>query len=66
MANNKKVEKQVKYKANKTFKVFVADKGLLSESQYKNLLKGEAVSLKDVPKKQMNYLLTNNLIIKEQ
>tara|TARA_R110002020_G_scaffold80149_2_gene200122 strand:+ start:499 stop:699 length:201 start_codon:yes stop_codon:yes gene_type:complete len=66
MANNKKVEKQVKYKANKTFKVFVSDKGLLSESQYKNLLKGEAVSLKDVPKKQMNYLLTNNLIIKEQ
>ena len=30
MANNKKVEKQVKYKASKSFKVFVSDKGLLS------------------------------------
>ena len=66
MANNKKVEKQVKYKANKTFNVFMSDKGLLSEPQYKNLLKGEAVSLKGVPEKQMTYLLTNNLIIREQ
>ena len=66
MANNKKVEKQIKYKANKTFKVFMSNKGLLNESQYKKLLKGEAVFLKDVPEKQMNYLLANNLITREQ
>jgi hypothetical protein len=65
MANNKKIEKQVKFKAGKDFKVFVSSKGFLSESQFKSLKKGEAVSLEGVPDKQMKYLLTNNLIIKE-
>ena len=55
MANNKKIEKKIKFKASKNFNVFVSDKGFLSESQFKGLKKGEAVCLDGVPEKQMKY-----------
>ena len=65
MANNSKLPKKVKYKANDGYKDMMPNNGLLSEAQHKKLLNGDSVELKNVPEKQMNYLLANNLIIKE-
>ena len=58
----KKTKKTITYKAKSTFKTFVTNKGLLSDDQYKDLLGGKSVELNDVPSKQMNYLIANNLI----
>jgi|7_EtaG_2_1085326.scaffolds.fasta_scaffold25253_3 hypothetical protein len=52
------------YKATRGYKAFMSNKGLLSEEQHKKLLKGEAVDLKGASEKQLQYLLTNNLIKK--
>ena len=38
------------------------NKGLLTQAQHKALTQGQSDELKNVPKKQMNYLLANNLI----
>jgi|TARA_Y100001963_G_scaffold156788_1_gene251251 hypothetical protein len=65
MANNSKKEKKEKYRANDGYKSMMPNNGLLSEAQHKKLLSGDSVELKNVPQKQMNYLLANNLIIKE-
>ena len=64
MAKDDKKPKVVKYKATKSFKNIVSNKGSMSESQYKSLLKGDSVEMKDVTHKQMNYLIANNLIEK--
>jgi len=50
------------YKATDNYKIFRSDKGLLTADQHEKLLKGESVSLKGVPDKQLKYLITNNLI----
>ena len=50
------------YTATDVFKKVVTNKGLLTDAQYKKLVKGEAVNLKGVPDKQMRYLVANNLI----
>ena len=58
-----KQKKEKAYKATKEFKKMMPNEGLLAVSQYKALLKGTSVGLADVPIKQMNYLLSNNLIV---
>ena len=50
------------YTATSGYKEFMPNKGALSESQHKKLLKGDAVDLKGAPEKQIKYLVTNNLI----
>ena len=50
------------FKATDSYKIFMSNKGLLTETQHEKLLKGESVSLKGVPDKQLKYLITNNLI----
>ena len=65
MANNSKIAKKEKYRANDGYKSMMPNNGLLSEAQHKKLLKGDSVELKNVPEKQMNYLIANNLIINE-
>ena len=52
------------YKANSGFKSIMTDKGLLTEDQYTDLLEGKATDLTGASDKQMNYLITNNLISK--
>ena len=64
MAEEKKSSNINAYKATAGYKAIMSNKGLLSESQHKKLLKGEAADLKNVPEKQMKYLLINNLIEK--
>jgi len=64
MANKSASSKKISYKATRGYKAFMSNKGLLSSDQHKKLLKGDAVELKGVPEKQMQYLLTNNLIKK--
>ncbi len=56
-AKNKNV-----YSATNAYKVFMPNKGLLTDAQHKKLLKGEAVDMANVPAKQMQYLVMNNLI----
>tara|TARA_Y100001951_G_scaffold27405_1_gene21317 strand:+ start:188 stop:382 length:195 start_codon:yes stop_codon:yes gene_type:complete len=50
------------YTATEEYKTFMPNKGALSETQHKKLLKGEAVDLKGAPEKQVNYLVVNKLI----
>ena len=50
------------YMANDGYKTFMPDKGLLTDDQHKKLLNGESADLSSVSQKQMQYLLTNNLI----
>ena len=50
------------YVAKDGYKTFMSDKGLLTEDQHKQLLGGESADLSGVSQKQMQYLLTNNLI----
>tara|TARA_R100001244_G_scaffold37951_1_gene34469 strand:- start:247 stop:441 length:195 start_codon:yes stop_codon:yes gene_type:complete len=50
------------YTATSGYKEFMPNKGGLSETQHKKLLKGEAVNLKGAPDKQIKYLVVNNLI----
>ena len=50
------------YTATKEYKALMPNKGALSETQHKKLLKGEAVDLKGAPEKQVNYLVVNKLI----
>jgi hypothetical protein len=50
------------FKATDSYKIFMSNKGLLTDGQHEKLLKGESVSLKGVPNKQLKYLITNNLI----
>ncbi len=57
-----KAQKKTGYKATKSFKSIMTDKGLLSQTQYKALTQGQSDELKGVPQKQMSYLLANNLI----
>ena len=57
-----KTKKVTTYKATSTFKTFVTNKGLLGDDQYKDLLGGKSVELNNVPSKQMDYLIANNLI----
>ena len=60
--SKKKEKKVTTYKATSTFKTFVTNKGLLGDDQYKDLLGGKSVELNNVPSKQMDYLIANNLI----
>ena len=64
MANSSNKVSKDTYKEMDGYKVFMSNRGLLSESQHKKLLKGESVDLKDAPDKQLQYLLVNNLIKK--
>ena len=64
MAEEKKSSNINAYKATDGYKAIMSNKGLLSEAQHKKLLKGEAADLKNVPEKQMRYLLINKLIEK--
>ena len=57
-----KAQKKKGYKATKAFKSFMPNKGLLTQAQHKALTQGQSDELKNVPEKQMNYLLANNLI----
>mgnify|MGYP003152736923 CR=1 FL=1 len=50
------------FKATDMYKIFMSNKGLLTEKQHEQLLKGESVILKGTPEKQLKYLITNNLI----
>ena len=54
--------KKKAYKATKMFKKVMSGEGLLSKDQYKALTQGKADELKNVPEKQMRYLLVNQLI----
>ena len=64
MAEEKKTSNKNAYKATGRYRSIMSNKGLLSEAQHKKLLKGEAADLKNVPDKQMRYLLINKLIEK--
>ena len=57
-----KTVKKKAFKATESFKKMVTNKGLMSDEQYKALLKNQSCDMKNVPDKQMQYLLTNNLI----
>ena len=61
MAKPKEINNNI-YKATGDFKKLMANKGLLSEEQFKKLKKGESVDLSGVPFKQLNYLTVNNLV----
>ena len=50
------------YTATAGYKIFMPNKGALSEAQHQKLLKGEAVNLKGAPDKQIKYLVVNKLI----
>ena len=50
------------YKATTGYKTFVSNPGLLTKEQHETLLNGESVNLTGVSEKQMQYLITNNLI----
>mgnify|MGYP003147836822 CR=1 FL=1 len=50
------------YEATDSYKIFMSEKGLLTEDQHKGLLKGDSVDLTGASEKQMAYLITNNLI----
>ena len=52
------------YKATDGYKTFMSNQGLLTIDQHEKLLKGESVDLTGASSKQMQYLLSNNLIIK--
>jgi hypothetical protein len=58
---NKNNSKDV-YKATSSYKTFMTGNGLLTKEQHKDLLGGKKTNLKGVPEKQLQYLLTNNLI----
>jgi hypothetical protein len=52
------------YKATSNYKIFMSSPGLLTEEQHEALLGGAEVDLTGASEKQMQYLLTNNLIHK--
>ena len=52
------------YKATDGYKTFMTNQGLLTEDQHSKLLKGEPVDLTGASEKQMQYLTSNNLIVK--
>ena len=52
------------YKATSDYKNIMSNKGLLTEDQHEKLLSGESVNLTGASEKQMQYLITNNLISK--
>ena len=52
------------YKATDAYKTFMPDQGLLTKDQHEKLLKGDSVNLSKASAKQMQYLVTNNLIVK--
>ena len=52
------------YKATDAYKVFMPNQGALTEEQHNKLLKGDSVNLSKASEKQVQYLITNNLIVK--
>ena len=50
------------YKAMPGYKKFMGGPGALTDEQHEALLSNQSVDLSGVPEKQMNYLITNNLI----
>ena len=62
MAKDETAKNKNLYTATADYKKVMSNQGLLTEVQHKKLLKGDAVNLANVPTKQMQYLVTNNLI----
>ena len=52
------------FRATKNYKLFMPNRGLLTENQHNKLLKGDSVDLSVAPDKQIKYLIANNLISK--
>ena len=52
------------YKPTEYYSIFMKDPGFLTEDQHNKLKKGETVNLKNINKKQFDYLIINNLIEK--
>ena len=62
MAKDLKSKNKKMYSATSDYKLFMKNRGSLTDAQHKKLLKGESVNLSGVPDKQMVYLVANNLI----
>ena len=62
MAKEATAKNKNDYTATADYKKVMSNQGLLTEAQHKKLLQGESVNLSNVPAKQMQYLVTNNLI----
>ena len=52
------------YKPTENYNIFMKDPGFLTEDQHNKFKKGETVDLKNINKKQFDYLMINNLIEK--
>ena len=52
------------YQATDSYKTFMSNQGALTKTQHEKLLSGESVDLTGASEKQMQYLITNNLISK--